>query len=125
MLRDFVHHYNTERPHQSLGNRPLTEDSVVQAAAQKSIAGFRARDIRCVTRCNGAIRHYYRIAEGLCSVFRVVETEKSGEIAMMDYCVARIPNDAFLIPDPGIRFSASTYKSTSLLGVRTGVLLQP
>ena len=61
-LAEFVSHYNSERPHQSLGNRPLTGNPEAQAAAQKSIAKFKASDIRCVTRCDGTIRHYYRVA---------------------------------------------------------------
>jgi hypothetical protein len=64
VLREFVTHYNTERPHQGKGNRPLTAqpgNHSAQAATQKSNARFRASDIRCVTRCDGTIRHYYRI----------------------------------------------------------------
>lgn len=62
VLREFVEHYNTERPHQGIGNRPLANNAVADAATQKSVAGFKASDIRCVTRCNGTIRHYYRVA---------------------------------------------------------------
>ena len=59
-LNDFVVHYHEERPHQSLGNRPPTPKPAGQAATQKPIAGFKASDMCCVTRCNGTIRHYYR-----------------------------------------------------------------
>jgi transposase InsO family protein len=63
VLDQFVEHYNTERPHQGMGNKPLAQ--VIQgslAPAQKSIAGFQASQIRCATRCNGTVRHYYRDA---------------------------------------------------------------
>lgn len=61
-LREYVDHFNTERPHQSKGNRPLTGNPGPQAAAQKIVADFKPSDIRCVTRCGGAIKHYYRVA---------------------------------------------------------------
>lgn len=62
VLGEFVDHYNTERPHQSLGNRPLTRSADPPAAAQKSVADFAPSQIRCVTRCDGAVRHYNRVA---------------------------------------------------------------
>ncbi|MEK7415810.1 MAG: transposase [Planctomycetota bacterium] len=62
VLNDFVAHYNEERPHQSKGNRPLTVNPAAPAAAQISVAKIKPRDIRCVTRCDGTIRHYYRVA---------------------------------------------------------------
>ena len=61
-LREYTDHYNTERPHQSKGNRPLTDFMGPHAATQKIIADFKPSDIRCVTRCGGAIKHYYRVA---------------------------------------------------------------
>jgi transposase InsO family protein len=61
-LREYVDHFNNERPHQSLGNRPLTGNTGPQAATQKVVAGFKPSDIRCVTRCGGVIKHYYRVA---------------------------------------------------------------
>jgi hypothetical protein len=63
VLQEFADHYNTERPHQGMGNKPLTQVNLAaQAPAQKSIARFQASQIRCVTRCNGTVRHYYRDA---------------------------------------------------------------
>jgi putative transposase len=62
VLREFVDHYNLERPHQSKGNRPLTDFPDAHGAARKYIADFKASDIRCVTRCGGVIRHYFRVA---------------------------------------------------------------
>lgn len=53
-------HYNVERPHQGMGNIPLK--SAVLPPAQQSIAGFKASQIRCVTRCGGVIHHYERVA---------------------------------------------------------------
>ena len=32
------------------------------SAPQKIVAGFKPSDIRCVTRCGGVIKHYYRVA---------------------------------------------------------------
>lgn len=61
-LREYAEHFNTERPHQAKGNRPLTGNPGPQVAAQKIIAGFKPGQIRCVTRCGGAIKHYYRVA---------------------------------------------------------------
>lgn len=61
-LSDYVAHYNGERQHQSKGNRPLTEISTPDIAAQISIAEFKASQIHCVPRCNGTVRHYYRVA---------------------------------------------------------------
>jgi len=61
-LREYTEYFNTERPHQAKGNRPLTANPGPQAAAQKSVAGFKPEQIRCVTRCGGAIKHYYRVA---------------------------------------------------------------
>ncbi|MEK7414276.1 MAG: integrase core domain-containing protein [Planctomycetota bacterium] len=61
-LQEFVDHYNAERPHQGVGNRLLTGIPSVQAATQQSLTKLKARDVRCVSRCNGTIRHYYRAA---------------------------------------------------------------
>jgi putative transposase len=61
-LQEYTDHFNTERPHQSKENRPLTVKTGPQAAAQKKVAGFKPSDIRCVTRCGWAIKHYYRVA---------------------------------------------------------------
>jgi putative transposase len=61
-LREYLIHYGEERPHQSMGNQPLTRNPADLPPAQISIADFKAGEIRCVKRCNGAIRHYYRVA---------------------------------------------------------------
>lgn len=61
-LREYTDHFNAERPHQSLGNRPLTGNPGPHAAAQKIVAGFKPDQIRCVTRRGGVIKHYYRVA---------------------------------------------------------------
>lgn len=61
-LREYAGHFNTERPHQAKGNRPLTGNSGPHAAAQKIVTGFTPSSIRCVTRCGGVIKHYYRVA---------------------------------------------------------------
>ncbi len=61
-LREYTDHFNTERPHQAKGNRPLTGNTGAHASAQKIVADFTPDQIRCVTRCGGAIKHYYRVA---------------------------------------------------------------
>jgi hypothetical protein len=45
-----------------MGNRPLTGNIADFLSAQISIADFKAGEICCVKRCNGAIRHYYLVA---------------------------------------------------------------
>lgn len=54
--------YLHERLPQGVLFRPLTVIPGPQAAAQKIVAGFKPSDIRCVTRCAGAIKHDYRVA---------------------------------------------------------------
>lgn len=62
VLSEYVRHYNTERPHQGKGNRPLPAASQAQAPPHKSVVGFTADSIHSVTRCRGVIRHYERAA---------------------------------------------------------------
>ncbi|GDY15025.1 hypothetical protein LBMAG53_39030 [Planctomycetota bacterium] len=54
-------HYNVERPHQGKGNLTL-EKTKSEPPAQQPITRFKARHIRCVTRCGGTVRHYERRA---------------------------------------------------------------
>lgn len=58
-LQEYVGHYNAERPHQSMGNRPLSEKLQVDPPWQKVVTTGK---VRCLTRCQGAVRHYYRDA---------------------------------------------------------------
>jgi hypothetical protein len=40
----------------------VARNAEAHAATQKIIAEFKPSQIRCVTRCNGTVRHYYRVA---------------------------------------------------------------
>jgi len=63
VLNEYVRvHYNRERPHQGKDNRPLPAFEQDRVPPQKPITGFKASQIRCVTRCRGTVRHYYRPA---------------------------------------------------------------
>ena len=58
LLTDYVEHYNAERPHQGLGNKP----PIPIAGAQQLVPGQTAGKIACRTRCGGVISHYHRLA---------------------------------------------------------------
>ena len=49
LIKKYVEHYNTTRPHSSMNNMPL-----------ESITSKSAREIKCQSRLGGIIRHYYR-----------------------------------------------------------------
>ena len=51
LLREYTVHYNTERPHQSMGNRPLSPTEPI-----------RDGPIRRRARLGGVLNHYYRVA---------------------------------------------------------------
>ena len=51
LVREYVEHYHTERPHQGKGNRPLTFDG-----REPSTEG----EVLCRERLGGVLRHYYR-----------------------------------------------------------------
>jgi hypothetical protein len=51
VLHEYVRiHYNLERPHQGKGNRPLPAFEQNRVPPHKPIAGFKASQIRCVSR---------------------------------------------------------------------------
>ena len=54
IVSEFVTHYNRERPHQSLGNKPLTQISKDPPPS--------TGEILCQERLGGLLRHYYRKA---------------------------------------------------------------
>jgi putative transposase len=54
----FVQHYNRERPHQGVGNRPLSE----VGADPPPTLPFPAGEIVCEERLGGLLKHYRRIA---------------------------------------------------------------
>ena len=54
LVSEFVTYYNRERPHQSLGNKPLTQTSKDPPSS--------TGEILCQERLGGLLRHYYRKA---------------------------------------------------------------
>jgi len=54
LVREYVEHYHTERPHQSLGNRTLAERASPEGAAV-DLAGIERR-----TRLGGLLSHHVR-----------------------------------------------------------------
>ncbi len=61
ILKEFVEHYNLERPHQSRGNVPLP-DAAADDANEPRILPFPAGEVRCRTRLGGLLKHYHRVA---------------------------------------------------------------
>ena len=57
VLKEYLAHYNHERPHQSKGNVPLPE-----ADCEPSIVRFPSGEIECRERLGGLLRHYHRVA---------------------------------------------------------------
>ncbi len=51
LVREYVEHYHTERPHQSLGNRPISGEPPPSGG-----------NISCRTRLGGLLKDYYRSA---------------------------------------------------------------
>lgn len=51
LIREYVEHYNKERPHQSKDNRPLIQLPVLNKG-----------EVECKQRLSGLLKHYYRIA---------------------------------------------------------------
>jgi transposase InsO family protein len=58
LVREYVAHFNTERPHQSLGNRPLPE----AGEPEPPILPFPERGIVCEKRLGGLLKHYRQAA---------------------------------------------------------------
>jgi hypothetical protein len=54
LIREWVAHYARERPHQSLGNRPLPE----AGAPDPPVVSFPANGVVCDQRLGGLLRHY-------------------------------------------------------------------
>jgi len=55
VIDNYVAHYNQERPHQGLDNRPLTETAVPPA-----VLPFVAAELVCQERLGGLLKHYER-----------------------------------------------------------------
>ena len=58
LVREYVSHFNTERPHQSLGNRPLPD----AGEPEPDVLPFPERGVVCDKRLGGLLRHYHRKA---------------------------------------------------------------
>ncbi|MBP3954749.1 hypothetical protein J8F10_05555 [Gemmata sp. G18] len=57
-LREFVTHFNEERPHQAKGNVLLPE----AAADEPRILTFPTGTVKCKERLGGLLKHYHRAA---------------------------------------------------------------
>ena len=57
-VREYLEHYNAERPHQALGNFPLGPEPPTQKVDEAPPRG----PIRCRESCGGVLKHYYRAA---------------------------------------------------------------
>jgi putative transposase len=55
LVREYVEHYHTERPHQGLGNRIVIGET--PPASLDSID-----TLSCRTRLGGVLKHYHRVA---------------------------------------------------------------
>ena len=58
LVREYVEHHNTERPHQSLGNRPLPD----AGSPEPPMLPFPESGVICRKRLGGLLRHYRRAA---------------------------------------------------------------
>jgi putative transposase len=57
LVREYVEHYNEERPHQAKGNVPLPD-----ADRDPVILPFPSGEVRCRERLGGLLKHYHRAA---------------------------------------------------------------
>jgi putative transposase len=58
VVKEFVEHYNLERPHQARGNVPLPDAD----AGEPTTLPFPNGEVKCRTRLGGLLKHYYRAA---------------------------------------------------------------
>jgi putative transposase len=58
VLREYLEHYNQERPHQARGNVPLPDADTGEPRTLK----FPSGEVRCRERLGGLLRHYRRAA---------------------------------------------------------------
>jgi putative transposase len=58
IVKEFVTHYNEERPHQGVGNVPLPEANEPEPV----ILQFPSGEVKCRERLGGLVKHYYRVA---------------------------------------------------------------
>ena len=57
VVSEFVDYYSTKRPHQAVGNRPLTP-----SGSPSDRASPNAGEVVCEERLGGLLRHYYHAA---------------------------------------------------------------
>jgi putative transposase len=57
-LKEYLEHYNAERPHQAKGNVPLPEAD----ADGPRVLPFPSGEVRCRERLGGLLKHYHRAA---------------------------------------------------------------
>jgi putative transposase len=63
LVREYVEHYHTERPHQGKGNAPLNAAAAGPAPPPDDDEdGEAGGEVRCRERLGGVLRHYYRAA---------------------------------------------------------------
>ena len=63
LTAEFLAHYNFERPHQGVGNVPLTVDRPPDPTDDEPVlVPFPADRVRCRSRLGGLLRHYHRDA---------------------------------------------------------------
>jgi putative transposase len=58
VLKEYLEHYNGERPHQAKGNVTLPEAD----AEELRVLPFPSGEVRCRERLGGLLRHYHRAA---------------------------------------------------------------
>ena len=58
IVKEFVAHYNAERPHQGVGNVPLTDAGI----DEPPILSLPSGEVKCRPRFGGLLKHYYRAA---------------------------------------------------------------
>jgi putative transposase len=61
VVKEFVEHYNTERPHQARGNVPLPV-AAADDAGEPPIPPFPKGEVRCRERLGGLLKHCHRAA---------------------------------------------------------------
>lgn len=54
LVTSYVEHYNSERPHQGLGNVPLPD----AAGDEPRVLKFPSGEVKCKTRLGGLLKHY-------------------------------------------------------------------
>ena len=61
VLKEYLEHYNAERPHQAKGNVPLPV-ARAEEAGETSVLPLPTGEVRCRGRLGGLLRHYHRAA---------------------------------------------------------------